>query len=391
MDLERNVLGKYRPALTELEGYGFIKNEDGYHYAAELMDGDLRAEIVVGMDGGVTGTVTDLMTGEEYLPLRIVSQTGSYVSMARYEYQELLRDIAEHCFVPMPFVSDQANRLTAAICDRYGDRPDFPWTETMHNDSGVFRNPENRKWYGLIMRIDRRKIAPDQEPGQVDIINLKIDPAQREKLLAEVGIYPAWHMNHRNWITVPLDDTVTDGRLLELVEVSHRFTENAAAKGRRSSSRRPGSGPGAGTGAGTGADSNSRSERLQKHWIVPANPKFYDIVSVFDVEEETHWKQGKGIERGDIVFFYVGVPWSAILYKAVVTKTHIPYSRTGDGRVNLRELMHVRILKRYDKTAFTLRGALAQFGVRTVRGPRFMPEDLEKYMDGHAEKSCEEP
>ena len=31
--------------------------------------------------------------------------------------------------------------------------------------------------------------------------------------------------------------------------------------------------------------------------IVPANPKYYDIVSVFSSTDDTIWKQGKGIEN----------------------------------------------------------------------------------------------
>ena len=123
-----------------------------------------------------------------------------------------------------------------------------------------------------------------------------------------------------------------------------------------------------------------------KHWIVPANPKYYDIVTEFDANDETDWKQGKGVEAGDIVYFYVGAPWSAILYKGMVTRTHIPFQGKAHESVNISELMEIKVLERYNKTAFKLNGVMSEYGVRYVRGPRFMPPDLERYIEKHHKK-----
>ena len=39
--------------------------------------------------------------------------------------------------------------------------------------------------------------------------------------------------------------------------------------------------------------------RPPKEWIIPANPKYYDIVGAFKVADEIDWKQGAGIKKGD--------------------------------------------------------------------------------------------
>lgn len=119
----------------------------------------------------------------------------------------------------------------------------------------------------------------------------------------------------------------------------------------------------------------------RKHWIIPANPVYYDLIPIFDREEITGWKQGKGIALHDIVYIYVAAPYSAILYKCEVVKTHV--ERYIDHKGNEQWDMSVRILERYDKHRFTLKDVLSRFDVRYVRGPRFMPEELEKYIEEH--------
>ena len=43
-------------------------------------------------------------------------------------------------------------------------------------------------------------------------------------LLSQNGIYPAFHMNKRYWISVALDDTLSDEEVLKLIEKSWNLT-----------------------------------------------------------------------------------------------------------------------------------------------------------------------
>ena len=56
----------------------------------------------------------------------------------------------------------------------------------------------------------------------MEAVNLKHD--QVVDLLSEKGIYPAFHMNKRYWISVALDDTLSDSAVLELIEKSWNLT-----------------------------------------------------------------------------------------------------------------------------------------------------------------------
>ena len=115
--------------------------------------------------------------------------------------------------------------------------------------------------------------------------------------------------------------------------------------------------------------------RLPKEWIIPANPKYYDIESAFESAEEIDWKQGAGIRKGDTVFVYVAAPVSAILYKCEVTETDIPFEY-HNGNVQMKALMKIKREKQYQKDRFTFDILKSEYGIFAVRGPRGIPEKL---------------
>ena len=117
--------------------------------------------------------------------------------------------------------------------------------------------------------------------------------------------------------------------------------------------------------------------RLPKEWVIPANPKYYDVESAFEAAEEIEWKQGAGIRKDDTVFIYVAAPVSAILYKCLVTETDIPYEY-HDGKVQMKAVMKIKLLKRYQRDRITFAALKSDYGVNAVRGPRGIPEGLSR-------------
>ena len=204
MTIEQKVFSRRRFRTRSLAEYGFINMDSCYSLSKEFMDGDFTAEIRVYENGNVIGRVMDNMTGEEYIPLRMPNYAGAFVGSVRAAYEELLLDI------------------------RYSVEPDFPWDEGAENPAGVFRHGSNNKWFGLIMNIDRRHLDRDGGEEPVDVINLKADENKTAFLHKIRGIYPAYHMNHRKWISVTLDDTLDDRDVMDLVDESFRLTDSPA-------------------------------------------------------------------------------------------------------------------------------------------------------------------
>ncbi len=236
MTIEEKVFLRKRFLPEALTAYGFTKTDAGYAYRADFMDGDFTAVVTVTERGEATGTVIDNMNGEAYAPLRSERFSGAYVNAVRSAYEDVLSGIAAHCCRDTLFDSDQANRIADAIYARYGVRPDFPWGQSPHEHSGVFRHAEGGKWFALIMRIRRGLLSRDTDETMIDVMNLKIDPEQERP--SKEGIYPAYHMNHRLWITVALDGTLSDGDLMELVGTSFRMTGEKRKKAEEIQRRR---------------------------------------------------------------------------------------------------------------------------------------------------------
>ena len=228
MTIEQKIFSRRRFGTKSLVEYGFIDMDSCYSLSREFMDGDFTAEIRVYENGNVLGRVMDNMTDEEYIPLRMPNYSGAFVGSVRAAYEELLTDIADKCCTDVAFVSDQSNRVAALILDKYAVEPDFPWDEGEHEPSGVFRHGSNNKWFGLIMNIDRRHLDSSAGDERVDVINLKADENKTAFLHKIRGIYPAYHMNHRKWISVTLDDTLDDRDVMDLVDESFRLTDSPA-------------------------------------------------------------------------------------------------------------------------------------------------------------------
>ncbi|MBQ3379024.1 MAG: MmcQ/YjbR family DNA-binding protein [Clostridia bacterium] len=341
--VENEVFNKRRADFDKLVSYGFTKDGDVYTYSTDIMDGEFRADVFVDIEGNITGRVFDLALNEEYLPIRAPLHTGAFVGAVRLAYADALERIADACFEKKPFISEQANRITGLIYEKYAESPDYPFKTA--EDYGVFRCPENRKWYALIMTVEKNKLKKDggDDGGEtVEIMNVKTDPAMSSELLNTEGIYPAYHMNHKSWVSVLLDGTLSDERIMTLVDISRQFAMSAKNKRRISE--------------GTA------------NWIIPANPRFYDVDSAFESSREIIWKQGKGIQKGDVVYMYVGAPACAVRYKCVVTKTQIPYEYS-DKNVKMRYVMKIKLLKKYPPDKFSFRW-LKSIGINTVRGPR---------------------
>ena len=89
-------------------------------------------------------------------------------------------------------------------------------------DYTVFRNKKNKKWFAIIMDIEKSKLGLDGK-GKADIINLKCDPIFIGSLLHGKGYLPAYHMNKQNLITVLLDGSVNENEIKDLICLSYEI------------------------------------------------------------------------------------------------------------------------------------------------------------------------
>ena len=219
MTLEENIFKRAEVNEKALAGYGFRQSKGYWTLEAPFMNGDFKAVISVDGAGHISGDVFETATQDIFLPLRVESMDG-FASEVRNAYMEILKDIKEKCCHENVFISSQANRFAEAIYKKYGAKPVFPWDDF---SGGVFKNPDNGKWYAIVMDINAQKVDK-RLTGNVEVVNIKLDPEKIQNLHKEKGFYPAYHMNKKNWISILLNDTVPDPVLLGLLDESHTFT-----------------------------------------------------------------------------------------------------------------------------------------------------------------------
>jgi len=236
---------------------------------------------------------------------------------------------------------------------KYHTTPEYPWLPLPNY--AVLRRFDNKKWYAIIMDVPKNKLGLQGEE-RIDILDIKCSPALREMLLGQTGFLPAYHINRETWITVLLDGSVDGDTVFGLLDESH---ELAKGKSKKSVRYEPTS------------------------WLVPVNPKYYDIQKAFAESDTILWKQSNTVIVGDTIYLYLAAPFSCVLYKCTAVEVDIPYEY-DDGKVSMHKVMKVKRLHTYDQDAFGL-AALKEHGIISVRGPRGIPYGLRDKLEKESE------
>ena len=333
MNIENEIFKRTSVDLKKLEKYGFQKVKDIYVLEKQFLNGEFKAIITIDNKGIVSGKIIDLQVDEEYTNIR-TEMTGKFVNKVREAYKDILIDIRNNCYETNYFIFEQSNRINKYIKEKYNNNPEFLWNK--FPGYAVYRNENNNKWYGIIMNLDLSKL--DNEKGEVEIINVKLDKNKIQKLLKQKGFYEAYHMSKTAWISIVLNDTLKDEEIIPLLDESYNLISEP------------------------------------EEWIVPANPKYYDVVNAFNSSDEIIWKQSSNIHINDIVYLYVADPYSKIMFKCKATEVNIPYEYK-DKNVSMSHVMKIKLLKKLDSKDYTFE-YLNKLGIKAIRGPRKINKEI---------------
>ena len=325
--LEENIFKNSHVNISKIKKYGFIQSDNKYIYNKNILDNKFKVEISIDERKKINGKIIELETEEEYNNFRIENYIGEFANSIKEEYLKILNDIKDKCYQTDFFIYPQTNRIAKYIIDSYQDKPEFLWNK--YPGYGVFRNKFNNKWYAIIMNIDKSKI--DKEKGEIEILNIKLNENEINNLIEKKGFYKAYHMNNKNWISISLDNTIKDEEIINLLNESYNNISTP------------------------------------ENWIVPANPKYYDILNCFNKTDEIIWKQSTNININDIIYIYVTNSYKEILYKCKVLKTKIPYEYKNKN-ISMKYVMKIKLLKKYNNKLYTIE-FLNKLGIKSIRGP----------------------
>ena len=116
------------------------------------------------------------------------------------------------------------------IKDTYDITYDLPFEEDF--DTWVYRHPENRKWFGILMTVSKRKLGLDSDE-LIDLVNVKCAQEIIDDMWKLEGVYPAYHMNKRHWLTLCLDGSCPDDTIKWLAKISYDLTKAKITKNKK--------------------------------------------------------------------------------------------------------------------------------------------------------------
>lgn len=332
--------------------FGFVKENTQYIYREAIFEDQFLLVVTLSQDKSIKAKVVDADL-EEYTAFRVKGMKGKFVGQIRKEVVSVLERIAKECYLPMVLMSEQGQQIVNQLQEQLKDIPTQPFAK--FPNIFAFCSPKQGKWYALALSLERGKLDLGEESWSakekqelVDVINLKVPPEAVAKLIAIKGIYPSYHMNKRHWVTVVLDGSVPNKSVLELVCQSRNLVEQKAVARR--------SGP--------------------ECWVIPANPKLYDIDVAFQQDRFLDWEQKASIQVGDLVAIYMTSPIQAIRYLCQVRE---PSDSTS------KDCMRLELMVQLSDEVLPI-SHLKEVGVKAVRGPRRLPEMIASQLQAMIEK-----
>ena len=214
------IFHRYTFDSNRLLNYGFHLEGDSYHYQVELFPQAFRMDVEVKSNGEVSFSLWDLEMDELYSHVFQEELQGQFVSQVREACRKVLVEIREACFYKEVFRSDKAKELLKRTESEWGVTPDFLWER--NPDAAALRHLADQKWFAVLMRIDWSKLDVNKS-GLVEVLNVKSQVVG--EALKRSGVYPAYHMNKKYWLSLPLEGSLSDEELWDFLSTSYQVTK----------------------------------------------------------------------------------------------------------------------------------------------------------------------
>ncbi len=206
---------KVNPA--KLVPYGFEQKGQNFVYYKTLSESGFVMTVTVTSQGDVSAVVNDPAFEEPYILHLVSGAVGSFVGGIKAEYEQLLTDIAEKCFDLEVFKTEYAKQIITYVRETFGDELEFLWKKS---DSAIWRRKDNEKWYGVLLKVSKRKLGIESDE-MAEIIDLRVKTDELEKLIGSKKYYPGYHMNKKHWCTIILDGSVPYDEICQRIQDSY--------------------------------------------------------------------------------------------------------------------------------------------------------------------------
>ena len=190
--------------LPELEGKIFLSRIEGFCFQVVRANQKQGIEIVA-LDE----------VNERYTLFDIPTTSSSIAQALREEAEEL---VFQWMHPEQSDIEEARQKWTKWIIENivpYCGNP-FEKTEVLG-----FTVEEHSKWYALMMVVPIQKLGVASQANAL-ILNVKIHPEDKERLVATDGIFEAYHMNKKHWISIALNVCSDDALVKECIYTSYK-------------------------------------------------------------------------------------------------------------------------------------------------------------------------
>ena len=208
--------------FSKLEDYGFKKDGDRFQFETTILEGQFKLIVHVDENGKVSTKTIETELNDEYSLHLVEDSVGAFVGKVRTEFLKVLTDIKDKCFEKDIFKSEQAKQVICYVREKYGDELEYLWEKFPTN--AVWRRKDNAKWYGALMVLSKRKLGVKSDEI-IDIIDLRIEPEDIEKVVDNKSIFEGYHMNKKHWFTICLDGSVSIEKITKFIDKSFELAK----------------------------------------------------------------------------------------------------------------------------------------------------------------------
>jgi predicted DNA-binding protein (MmcQ/YjbR family) len=194
--------------IFDLDKFTIINNKYIYR---EQIDNNFICEIILDNDY-LYEKVYDVNTLEEYIPFNVTTHIGSICSYLHEEVDKIVSKLTKQVNI--------VNDLIKYIKDKYNIEPVYPFKD----DSVSFTLNKNNKWFLLYMNIPYKSINVNKNTN-VNIINIKMNIDDINRLVDNKIFFNAYHMNKKYWITINLDNIASINDICEYIDSSYNLVK----------------------------------------------------------------------------------------------------------------------------------------------------------------------
>lgn len=190
--------------LPELEGKVFPSQMNEFHFQVVHANRTQGLEIIALDD-----------VNERYHLFDIPKTSSSIAQALREEAEELA---FQWLHPEQTDIEEARQKWTKWITENIVPYHGNPFKET---EAMGFTVEEHGKWYGLMMEVPLQKLGVASQANAL-ILNVKIHPEDKERLIATDGVFEAYHMNKKHWISIALNVCADDALMKECIYTSYK-------------------------------------------------------------------------------------------------------------------------------------------------------------------------